>query len=135
VVSSTSLNKLDYVDRRTLTDTDRDLTVTGTPDRWFLEGDVLNVYPASASEALSVRYVASAAELASDSDTPLVPTRFQDLIVDGAVIRGLKDSDNYEAVSALRVEYDRQVQLMANSLLNRDLASSELIVSSAGWSY
>lgn len=128
VVDTTNNLKLSWVDRRTITDYNPDLSVTGNPTYWHLTDTTLNVYPINTSASLSVWYIKVPTELSADGDLTLVPSRFQHLVLDGASIKAYKDSDNFDAVKELRAEYDRGVQVMVASLM-RHSDSPDYIVS------
>jgi hypothetical protein len=93
------------------------LTTTGTPS-WFYVTDVtVNTYPVGGS--LSVRYWRVPAELAADADVAIIPNRFCNLIVDGAVRRaGAEDAP--AAAAAAEAERQRGIDLMRRSVMFRD---------------
>lgn len=95
-----------------------DLTQTGNAQYWYLDGEVLRVYPVS-TNSLSIRYQSVPADLTLDANEPVVPDRFRYLIVDGAVIKGYKDTHNFEHLAALRNEYMAGVDAMFYSVLGR----------------
>jgi hypothetical protein len=80
------------------------------------------------SVALSVRYIMIPAELVATSDEPIVPEEWQDIIVDGAVCKAAKDNDGYGAMAAVRAEWQRQVDVMVQALMNRALDGPGSIV-------
>lgn len=134
VLDTSNDRQLQGVDVRHIADIDSDVSTTGTPQWYWLDGlTTVKVYPTNTSNTLSVRYLKTPVELSANGDEPVIPARFQDLIVDLAVLKGMKDSDNYEAVGILRAEVDRGVQVMANNLLERMLDAPDFIVQSEGW--
>lgn len=119
-VTDTTLDRdLTPDDRRLLLRNHGDLSNTGTPASWYLEANVLQTYPVDANTQLSVRYLKVPAELSADGDTPVIPARFHDLVVDDAERRAWKAKQNYEAAGALQGTVDRGVFDMAQSLLSR----------------
>lgn len=119
--------KLNYIDRRTLFDIYKDLSTTGEPRWYYIEdGKTLKTYPVGGT--LNVRYWIVPAELSGDTDAPVVPTRFHNLIVDLAVRRAYIDSDNFEAAQALQAEADRGMTVMAQSLLAQQHGGQDFIV-------
>lgn len=88
-----------------------DMALTGTPDFWYLTADTsdpagndtvtMRTWPASTG-ALTVLYTSQSPELVLDSDTPLIPTRYQLTWIDLAVVQGYEDSDNFPAATSLR---------------------------------
>lgn len=90
----------------------------GSPFYWYFDGSTIKVYPEDAVE-VTVRYARRPTRLVTDDAVPLVPYEWFDVIVDGAVIKALKDDDNWNGVLAARDEYDRQVAEMVNALMVR----------------
>jgi hypothetical protein len=129
VVDTTNETVLRPMDKRSLVDNDPALDDTGNPDSWYLDDETtLTVHPPDTSVSLSVRYARVPSELSDDDDEPVVPSRFQYLIVDGAVIKAYKDSDNFLAASALRAEYERGIQAMETAMFHRNFSGPEFIV-------
>lgn len=61
------------------------------PWAYWTQGDTFGFYPIPGSvETFYVDYVKFGTDLSADSDTPDIPRRWIDLVVDGAVARGLK---------------------------------------------
>jgi len=138
VVDTSTGAKLQSVDVRELTDWYPKLDTTGSPVWWWLDGNTtLRVFPLNTADSLSVRYAKFPATLSASSDTPVVPARYHNLIVDGAVIRAYKDSDNLMSAYALQNDLDGQVQKMRETLLARRMDNGTYVtVSSAygdGW--
>lgn len=129
VYDSTNDNALTGRDQRTMHERDPDLTATGNPENWYLEGtDTLNVWPPNTDVTIQVRYLEVPDEMSDDSDEPVVPSRFQNLIVDGAVIRALRNSEEYERAQILRNDWDLGVMRMAASLMDRNRQNPDTIV-------
>lgn len=122
VTDSTNDAKLRSIERSDLSDMFPDLPDSGSAEWYYLDDPTtLAVYPADTSSTFSVRYVKVPAELSGDTDEPVVPARFHDLIVDGAALRAYKDSDNFDAASFMRGEFERGVGQMVWALLVRTL--------------
>jgi hypothetical protein len=122
----TTVTKLTYWEHRDLTDLSEDLTTTGTPTYWYLEDTTLKVYPVG-TDAVTVRYRKVPVELAADGDPLVVPCRFLDVVVNGAVVKAYLDSDNFDAAGALQQVVDRQVQDMAAALMVRNESSTDFV--------
>ena len=120
VVDTTTNTKLYHLDRRNLIQTvSADLTTTGTPAYWYQESrTVVSVYPANTTDTLSVHYLKVPATL-TGSDAHLIPDEFEDLIIDGAVIRALKDNDELDAAASLTQFYNESLREMMDALLSR----------------
>ena len=58
----------------------------------------------------------------------MVPERFQELIVDRAVLKGYRDLDNWEAYNAMRQEHERELLEMAASLMVRNHSNPTAMV-------
>lgn len=132
VLDTTNDSVLTGTDQRTVQDIDPDLRATGNPERFYLTGSTtVAVWPPNTSASLSVRYLRFPAELSADADEPIVPSRFQTLIVDGAVIRAYRNGDDHERANALRAQWDDAVARMASSLLSRDRHGPATILNTA----
>ena len=109
------------MDRRSVVALDPKLSETGTASCWYMEGDqVLKVYPADTSSTFLARYIKRPAALAESTDEPLIPTAYQGIIVDGAVVRALKNRNNYEAAQFVREEWQRGLNQMVIALLKKN---------------
>lgn len=116
-VNATNGTRLEYTTRAGLVHWDADLDATGIASQWYLEGETeLNVYPIDTGSTIKVRYLKVPADLKEDSDVPVVPEGYHGLIVDGAVVRAYKTTDNYEAAGFARQEFDRGMRNMVRSL-------------------
>lgn len=91
-----------------------DTTTTGTPSRFYVDNGVVRTYPAGGT--LSVRHFKIPPDI-SDSQQPLAPARFHDVIVDIAARNAYFDRDNPDAANALQAKIDRRVAQMVDSLL------------------
>lgn len=112
VYDATQKNPLVAIDRATLISTYKDLTLTGTPLYWYRNSQTqVSVYPANTGSTLNVRYVKRPALLSAGSDAVIVPDEWADLIVDGAVLKGKKDDDDYDNyVQQYEADVDRMRQ-------------------------
>lgn len=122
--------RLAWRDRRDLTSSYGDLTTTGSPRWFYIENGVIRTWPVGGT--LSVLYYKTPAELSADGDTPLVPSRFQDVIVVGAARKAHAARSNYEAAANEQAEYDRLLNLMRSDLLDQQDDSSDTISVVAG---
>jgi len=94
-------------------------------------GDTVATYPA-AGNALSVRYIKTPTDLSASSDTPLVPTPWQDIIVLGAVRRALLDDTDSGSLGVVRQEWSDRVQMMQSALMN-PISGQHLSGASGDW--
>jgi hypothetical protein len=120
---------LDGADLRDILDADPALTETGTATNWYLEGNTVKIWPAEAGVAISVRYIKQPPAL-TDLDSPLLPSAYHEILVDGAVLRGLKDNDEYDTAQALQAVIDMQVEGMKVAILNRNYQNPTSLVQS-----
>jgi len=136
VLSVTDLahdEQLTYADRRELIGYDPNLSAVGAAERWYMEGEgTLKVYPADTSSKFLVRYVKVVTDLSAASDTPIIPTNYQELIVEGAVIRAYRNRDNYDAAKLVREEWRLGMELMNKALVKRNM-DVERKVLRTGW--
>lgn len=127
-VSDTTVeSELAGVDRRWLVATSPNLNETGTPSYWYLENHSLKVYPASESNEITVRYVKRPAAL-SDSDEPLVPSEWQYLLVELAVVDRLRDDDEYEEARALKADVEGGIAEMVAALAKPNFQNDRLVI-------
>jgi hypothetical protein len=88
-----------------------DLSQAGTPALYWMQGtSTVRAFPVGGT--IYVRYARRVDEL-SGTQTPLFDEEYHDLIVDRAMIKAYKDSDNFEAAAALRQEFDAGMTAMA----------------------
>jgi len=99
VVSVTNRYVLRPADRREIVRFDPTLQGNGqTAYRWFQEGvGTIATYPKTTSETFRVRYAVVPSELTEDTSKPLLPRRFQYLIVKGAERQAYMSRDAYSA--------------------------------------
>jgi hypothetical protein len=101
-----------------------DLTASGTPVYYYLEGNNLCTYPTSGE--IEVVYFKRPAALGS-SDEPLIPTEFQYLLIDRVIVDCLRDDDEYEEARNLKAEVDDGVNEMVHALMHRDHGGSRVV--------
>lgn len=88
-----------------------DFTQTGAPDLWYVDGGItVRAYPVGGT--IEVHYVRRVDPL-TGTETPLFREEYHDLIVDRAMMKAYKDSDNMEESAALKLEFDAGVASMA----------------------
>ena len=122
--------QLAWRDPRDLTLSYSDLTTAGSPRYWYIDNGTVRVWPVGGT--LSVIYYKVPAELSAGGDTPVVPSRFQEIIVVGADARAKRARSNFEAAQALQDEFDRVLDVMRVSLLDQQDDGNDLILVTAG---
>lgn len=136
VVDTTNQSVLTFEDYRTIREDDPTLAATGSPECWYQSATTtVAVYPAS-SVSLSVAYIKTPTDLSSGTDTPVLPTRYHYLIVEGAVAYAYRDSDNFEAAQQTEDIFERGLLEASDSLLvpNYDSLRSQVIYgASSDW--
>lgn len=114
VVDTTNERKLLPEDYRNLSDRWPAMDATGAPAYYWLEWDdgapVVKTYPLDVV-TLSVRYYRTPPTWASGEE-PLVPAQYQEVILDRATARALRDTSQYEAAAAADAAADRTLGLM-----------------------
>jgi len=103
-----------------------DLTDTGKPSYWYLENNTIKVYPVSTIK-LDVRYFKVPAELASE-DEPLIPKRFQYLVIDRAIVDCLRNGNDYDEARGLMADYREGLGVMTADLIHRNLQDPRTIL-------
>lgn len=92
-----------------------DLTETGTAQYYFRDSLQVKTWPVGGT--LSVRFYSLPTDLAAPTDQTLVPARYMDVIVNGAVRRAAVDRDNPDASTLAEAERQRGLDLMRRQLL------------------
>lgn len=94
-----------------LADEGVNLSQTGTPEFYYITGgNQVNAYPVGGT--LKVYYYKRVPAL-SGTDVPVFDEQYHDLIIDRAMMKAYKDSDNFEAAAALKLEFDAGLASMA----------------------
>jgi len=107
-----------------------DLSTEGTPEYWWIDNGTIRVYPVS-THNIQVRYSKVPAELTA-TDIPLIPERWQYLIVDRAVVDCLRDDDEYEEARALHNDVKEDISLMTGDLLHQNLQEPRTVLRTGG---
>lgn len=105
--------------RYTLLAMGKDLALAGTPTRYYITGGtIVTGWPATAT-GVTVEYWKVPAEL-TGTDTPVVPTRYHDLIVQGAVRRAYEDAGDLERAEAMEAKRQAGLSLLVAADLDKD---------------
>lgn len=116
---------LRWIDRRNLIQRGYDTATTGSARYWYQTSRTeVRVYPANTSDNLTVYYIKVPATL-TGTDAHLIPDEFEDLIIDGAVIKAYKDGDELDRAAALSGYYEEQLRKMIDALVSRNHDSYE----------
>lgn len=107
-----------------------DASTTGTPEFYYIDGGtIIRTYPVGGT--VYVAYTKRAQSM-TGTDTPVFAIDYHDLIVDRAMIKVYKDSDNFEAAAALKDEYNAGLAAMAEDY---QLDTREGDYVDVGWPY
>lgn len=88
-----------------------DLSTTGTPEVYYVvNGNEVRTFPLGGT--IRVDYIRRVAPM-SGTDEPIFDEEYHNLIVDRAMMKAYADSDNFEARSALKEEFDEGAAAMA----------------------
>lgn len=120
VVDLTNKEVLYATDQRSIRDRDPALGDSGRAECWYFEGDDIAVYPLNTTDTFEVRYIQFPTALATSTDTPTIPDRYHNLIVDGAVYLAYKDTDEFANAAELKLLWDEEVVSMREKLMDRD---------------
>lgn len=115
VTNNTTVTKMQYIDWRDLTDTDPALTDTGEPMFWYIPDaatPVVTIYPLKA-HSITVKYAKIPTDLVGDSDTPLLPTRFHWLLVQGACMLSAQRDRSLDLAAEYEARYEAGIMRMA----------------------
>lgn len=120
VVDQTNERKLLPEDHRNLTDRYPLLNAAGAPQFYYLEwvagSPVVKTYPLD-TVTLSVRYYRTPPTWGSSAE-PLVPAQYQELILDRATARALRDTSQYEAAAAADQAAERAMGQMLQRMFS-----------------
>jgi hypothetical protein len=120
---------LEQADSRDIVDLDPAITTAGTPYRYWLDGlTTLKVWPTNTSQTLSIRYLKVPTDLSSDSDTPVVPTRYHPQIVDMAEVLACQDVSDFQKAEAKRQLLELKLRRMQDTLCKRNDDDPDYIV-------
>jgi hypothetical protein len=75
--------------------------------------------PPAAAYTIQFDYWAAPTELVSDSSTSTIPSRYDNVIIDGAMVQIHMMRDNLEAVSIAEKAFKRGLEAMRTQLINR----------------
>ncbi|HEX6456232.1 MAG TPA: hypothetical protein VF009_06900 [Solirubrobacterales bacterium] len=129
VTNRTTETVLTFSDRRLVVGRDPALDNTGVAEQWYLEGgNTIHTYPLDSSANLRVRYVQAPVELKADDERTIIPFAYQDLIIDGTVIRAYKNRDEFEAAQFTRQEWERGIKGLTHALLKPNYDNEKTIV-------
>jgi len=122
---STNNRQLERVNILKLIEGDPDLATTGTyPTKYAEVGTNIRVWPTpSASGTLTVYYQKVPTALVNDADTPSLPTRWHNLIVDLAYVKGLMYDDDNRMGTALAIYQAGLKNMKKEQNLNSDEVS------------
>jgi hypothetical protein len=110
--SSQSALPLAKADRSTLIDIYGDLSVSGTPGYYYVawpSGTPTVVAIPVSTNTIAVQYWKVTVDLSGAADVPAAPSEAHYTIVDLAVRRAYRDSDDHAAAAALQPEIDNAV--------------------------
>lgn len=123
-------------DQRTVALVDPGREATGSAVTWYLTGGtVLNLHPADTSASLTIRYIQVPDELEDDTDEPLAPNRYRNLITDAAVFLALKDNDEFDSAMSAKSLWDMEVQKMYARLAGQNMQNPGSVVSTSTYPF
>lgn len=120
VMVTTTKLPLEPLNRHVLQKTvDMDLTRVGTPQVYYVTtGSAVNVYPVSTG-SITVKYWKVPADLSANGDVAVIPSRFHDLIVECAAMKGYRYTGDYDGAANAAQEYARLLTVMRESLMDQ----------------
>jgi hypothetical protein len=116
VIDTTQETRLEPLRRARIADSNTNLAEAGPPLYYYVtEGTTVNTFPTSSTDELLVRYWKVPDEL-TGSVTPILPTRWHSLIVDGARARAYTNADDWELRTAAQNDFEAKLERMRESL-------------------
>lgn len=94
----------------------QDIASTGTPSYWWYDGVTsrINTFPVGGT--VFTRYQKRPVDLAVGADVPIIPTEYQYLIVDRAMVEAYKDNDEFSSAGQAYGLYKVQLLQMARDI-------------------
>lgn len=127
VNDATTGQPLPFIERTVLSKMGVNFAETGTPSFWYWQGSQIKTYPATTG-SVYIEFIGATKELTSDADVIEAPMQFLALVVDGAVIRGLQDDDNYAEIQPARADWDRRFGQLVTAYSARQIEPRFIIV-------
>lgn len=107
-----------------------DLNLPGVAEYWWAEGPdpvpILHTWPVDPRD-IWVAYTRESQELVNPLDEPLIPTRYQPVWLDLAVVQAYKDSDNFTAAQALGADVNGRMYQIIERYETRNRQNSHFI--------
>lgn len=122
---STENRTLTGKDLRDILDLDPSLGSEGDPQHWYLYKNTVKVWPASTGDIM-VHYVQTPPPAVSVQEIP-VPQAYQQILIEGGVMRALKDNDEYDTAAGIQQQIDSMTSDMAAALLHRNFQNPDQI--------
>jgi len=111
---------------------DPDLSEVGSAAYWYTEdGSTLKVYPGNTSATFRAHYRRTPPAI-DDTEEPIIPADYHDLIVDGVRIKVYKATDNFAAAAEILKDYERRLEGMAHALLHTNYDQARRITRTGG---
>lgn len=129
VVDPANEYRLRFADRRELVRYNPTLAAEGIGERWYMEGEeTICVFPKYTGHTFRVRYTVFPEELTSMSQKPIIPSRFQYIIVRGACREAYINHDNYTAAELQKGLWAEGIESMVKALFHRNYDSERRIL-------
>lgn len=94
------------------------LTETGLPEAYKLNGSTIELYPLPQTDGqLSIECVTMPVKLSGDSDEPVWPEHFHEVLVPGALALAYLDDGNADWYNINAAQFKREADEMMNSIL------------------
>ena len=120
-VNSTDNVQLEHKPRKWLLEAYGNLATVGTPQFYYVESlSIVKTYPVkSVAPSLTVYYWNTPADLSLSTDTPVIPSRYHEIIVAGAVRRAYEDMDDPQGQGLINQEWQTTLTAMRHALLDQ----------------
>lgn len=126
---------MDYMDPQSFFDAQHlDQNFTGMPEVWTMYASQVWFYPIpDAAYRVSYYYIAEPADLASDSDVPLIPVAFHDVLVAGALVRSAQRQRDYLTEEIWQSKYADSIRHLEEEYKLRQRQTSSEVKRSGAW--
>lgn len=126
-------------ERQNLIDEFQSVTMGGAPQYYWIDGaTTIRGFPSDTS-SVTVRYYSSNAwtnggqTALNDSDTPLIPLRYRELVVLLAKVRAKEDNDDYEEAGIVMQRYTQRLEQAKASLLKNQIDEEKIVKHVGDW--
>jgi hypothetical protein len=124
----TNYYELEYKDPQTFRTLQHNYRDRSTPEYWTREGEQIKIWPTpDGIYTLTIDYIKRPTDLANDTDVPLIPVNYRDILIWGAIMElTFRERDTYTYQLAEQQYQGRLNEMMAEYGLSQRQTASEV---------